>query len=85
MAKKSAARRAINQFNGKTVDGRDIEVEEAHSRRPRQQGVPLYEKPQAPTLAALINHTAPLSEEIRAARSTRHAGLMLRANNQYLR
>jgi len=37
MAEQSAAQQAINQLNGKTVDGQDIKVEEAHPRRPREQ------------------------------------------------
>ncbi|MGD9100265.1 MAG: RNA-binding protein [Anaerolineae bacterium] len=41
MAKKSAARRAINQLDGKTVDGRDIKVEEEHPQRLRERKVPL--------------------------------------------
>jgi hypothetical protein len=40
MAKKRAARKAIEQLDGKTVDGQDIEVVEAHLRRTRRQGVP---------------------------------------------
>ena len=37
MAEQSAAQEAINQLNGKEVDGRDIKVEEARPRRPREQ------------------------------------------------
>lgn len=37
MAEQSAAREAINQLNGKTVDGRDTKVAEARPRRPREQ------------------------------------------------
>ena len=38
MAEESAVQEAINQLNGKAVDGRDIRVEEARPRRTRQQG-----------------------------------------------
>jgi cold-inducible RNA-binding protein len=37
MAEESAAQEAINQLNGKAVDGRDIRVEEARPRRTRQR------------------------------------------------
>jgi len=37
MAEQSAAQEAINQLNGKTVNGRDIKVAEAHPRRSREQ------------------------------------------------
>ncbi len=40
MAEQSAAQEAINQLNGKTVDGRDIKVAEAHPRRSREQRDP---------------------------------------------
>ena len=36
MAERSAAQQAIDQLNGKTVDGQDIKVAEAHPRRPRE-------------------------------------------------
>jgi RNA recognition motif-containing protein len=35
MAEENAARQAIDQLNGKVVDGRDIKVAEARPRRPR--------------------------------------------------
>jgi len=41
MAEQSAAQEAINQLNGKTVDGRDIKVAEAHPRRSTTSRVPL--------------------------------------------
>jgi RNA recognition motif-containing protein len=37
MAEESTAEEAINQLNGKAVDGRDIRVEEARPRRTRQR------------------------------------------------
>jgi len=40
MAEQSAAQEAIDQLNGKTVDGRDIKVAEAHPRRSREQQGP---------------------------------------------
>jgi len=35
MAESSAAQQAINQLNGKSLDGRDIKVAEARPKRPR--------------------------------------------------
>ncbi|MDY7075449.1 MAG: RNA-binding protein [Chloroflexota bacterium] len=40
MAGQSVAQQAINQLNGKTVDGRDIKVAEARPRQPRERQVP---------------------------------------------
>jgi len=40
MAEQSAAQEAINQLNGKTVDGRNIKVAEARPRRPHEQRDP---------------------------------------------
>jgi cold-inducible RNA-binding protein len=37
VAEESTAEEAINQLNGKAVDGRDIRVEEARPRRTRQR------------------------------------------------
>jgi cold-inducible RNA-binding protein len=37
MAEESTAEEAINQLNGKAVDGRNIRVEEARPRRTRQR------------------------------------------------
>jgi|GEM_PF-651859 len=37
MAEESAAQKAINQLDGKTVDGRDIKVADARPRRSREQ------------------------------------------------
>jgi RNA recognition motif-containing protein len=36
MAKKRTAKRAINELNGKPVDGRIIKVEKAHPQQPRE-------------------------------------------------
>jgi RNA recognition motif-containing protein len=36
MAEQSAAQKAIDQLNGKEVDGREIKVAEARPRKPRQ-------------------------------------------------
>jgi RNA recognition motif-containing protein len=38
MAEQGTAQEAINQLNGKEVDGRTIRVEEARPRRSRQRG-----------------------------------------------
>ena len=37
MAEESAAQQAINQLNGRMVDGRSIRVAEARPRRPRER------------------------------------------------
>jgi len=37
MAEESAAEQAINQLNGRDVDGRNIKVAEARPQRPREQ------------------------------------------------